>query len=42
VATVGTAIADLRDLDRAEVATATHANTRRFFAIDDVESRWPS
>ena len=42
VTTVGTAIADLRDVARAEVATATHANTRRFFAIDDVESRWPS
>jgi TatD DNase family protein len=42
VAAVGTAIADLRDIAPAEVATATRANTRRFFDLDDRESRWPS
>jgi len=42
VATVGTAIADLRDVARAEVAAVTRANTRRFFALDDREAEWPS
>ena len=42
VATVGTAIADLRDIAVTTVADATRSNTRAFFGLDDRDDPWPS
>ena len=42
VATVGTAIADLRDIAVTTVADATRSNTRIFFGLDDRDDPWPS